>query len=71
MNTLGNTIKYVAIIFVILAVIGFVGFAYEYNLAKQAINKNASNNNSNTLFSQPMIGIVTPMAMEQAPIFPM
>jgi adenosylhomocysteine nucleosidase len=67
-NTLGNTIKYVAIIFVILAVIGFVGFAYEYNLAKQAINKNASNNNSNSLFSQPMIGIVTPMAMEQAPI---
>ncbi|MGC8573498.1 MAG: nucleoside phosphorylase [Caldisphaera sp.] len=67
-----NTIKIAAVIFLALAIIGFGLFAYEYSIKTkiyQQTNSSINNTASNSyLFSIPMIGIVTPMAMEQAPI---
>ncbi len=60
-----NLVKLSAIAFLVLALIGFGLFAYEYNI-KNSPQTNKSNNSF--LFTTPMIGIVTPMAMEQAPI---
>ncbi|WP_157463135.1 nucleoside phosphorylase [Caldisphaera lagunensis] len=62
---MANLVKLLAIIFLVLALIGFGLFAYEYNI-KNTPQTNKSNNSF--LFNTPMIGIVTPMAMEQAPI---
>ncbi|MGC8567416.1 MAG: nucleoside phosphorylase [Caldisphaera sp.] len=65
---MANAIKYVAVVFIILSIIGFIGFGYEYYINKSLSSKNTSTITNNYVFSQPVIGIVTPMAMEQAPI---